>query len=132
MSAKFPRGGGANPFSAIRLYRACALIELNTVYFWYTSHNYESSGDTDPRPTLKIFLFPLTRPCFTCIGGSENYFFNISNYLIVRALTRILKTGVTEPSLPKSGSPTIQKYIASFKNRSPRTKNVSSGLQISS
>ena len=32
-----------------------------------------------------------------------------------RALTRILKTGVPEPSLPKSGSPTIQKNIASFK-----------------
>ena len=31
-----------------------------------------------------------------------------------RALTRILKTGVPEPSLPKSGSPTIQKNIASF------------------
>ena len=32
-----------------------------------------------------------------------------------RALTRILKTGVPEPSLPKSGSLTIQKNIASFK-----------------
>ena len=32
-----------------------------------------------------------------------------------RALTRILKTGVPEPYLPKSGSPTIQKNIASFK-----------------
>ena len=49
-----------------------------------------------------------------------------------RALTRILKTGVPEPSLPKSGSPTIQKNIASFKNRSPCTKNGSSGLQINS
>ena len=34
---------------------------------------------------------------------------------ITRALTRILKTGVPEPSLPKSGSPTIQKNMASFK-----------------
>ena len=32
-----------------------------------------------------------------------------------RALTRILKTGVPEPSLPKSGSPTIQNNIACFK-----------------
>ena len=32
-------------------------------------------------------------------------------------LTRILKTGVPEPSLPKSGSPTIQKNIASFKKK---------------
>ena len=32
-----------------------------------------------------------------------------------RALTRILKTGVPEPSFPKSGSPTIQKNIASLK-----------------
>ena len=32
-----------------------------------------------------------------------------------RALTKILKTGVPEPSLPKRGSPTIQKIIASFK-----------------
>ena len=47
-----------------------------------------------------------------------------------RALTRILKTGVPEPSLPKSGSPTIQKNTASFKNRSPSTKNGSSELQI--
>ena len=36
-------------------------------------------------------------------------------HCINRALTRILKTGVPEPSLPKSGSPTIQKNIASFK-----------------
>ena len=33
----------------------------------------------------------------------------------VRALTRILKTGVPELSFLKSGSPTIQKNIASFK-----------------
>ena len=39
-----------------------------------------------------------------------------------RALTRILKTGVPEPSLPKSGSPTIQKNIASLKNGSSSTK----------
>ena len=39
----------------------------------------------------------------------------------------ILKTAVPEPSLPKSGSPTIQKNIVSFKNRSPSTKNGSSG-----
>ena len=32
-----------------------------------------------------------------------------------RALTKILKTGVPENSLPKSGSPTIQQNIASFK-----------------
>ena len=30
-------------------------------------------------------------------------------------LSRILKTGVPEPSLPKTGSSTIQKNIASFK-----------------
>ena len=47
-----------------------------------------------------------------------------------RALTRILKTGVPEPSLPKSGSPTIQKNLASLKNSSPSTKNGSSELQI--
>ena len=35
----------------------------------------------------------------------------------------ILKTGVLEPSLPKSGSPTTQKNITSFKNRSPSTRN---------
>ena len=34
---------------------------------------------------------------------------------IDRALTRILKMRVPEPPLPKSGSPTIQKNITSFK-----------------
>ena len=43
-----------------------------------------------------------------------------------------LSLGVPEPSLPKSGSLTIQKNIVLFKNRSPSTKNGSSGLQISS
>ena len=40
----------------------------------------------------------------------EHFFDDVS-----RALNRILKTGVPEPSLPKSGSPTIQKNVASFK-----------------
>ena len=51
-----------------------------------------------------------------------------------RAFTRILKRGVPEPSLPKSGSPTIQKNIASFKNtkvnRSPSTKNGPSSKRL--
>ena len=30
------------------------------------------------RPTLKIFLFPLTQPCFSGMGRSENYYvFNL-------------------------------------------------------
>ena len=28
------------------------------------------------RPTLKLFLFPLTQPCFTGMGRSDTYFFN--------------------------------------------------------
>ena len=41
----------------------------------------------------------------------------VTDYAALRALTRILKTGVPESSLPKSGSPTIQKniHVASFK-----------------
>ena len=44
---------------------------------------------------------------------------------VIRALTRNLKTGVPEPSLP-------YKIIASFKNRSPSTKSGCLGLKISS
>ena len=40
-------------------------------------------------------------------------------FTVIRALTRNLKTGVPEPSLP-------YKIIASFKNRSPSTKSESS------
>ena len=40
----------------------------------------------------------------------------------LRAVTRILKTGVVEPSLPKCGSPTIQKNIASSKIGVPAPK----------
>ena len=36
-------------------------------------------------------------------------------HIINRALTRILKTGVPDPFLPKSGSPTIQKNTDSLK-----------------
>ena len=38
-----------------------------------------------------------------------------NKHIVFRALTRIFKTGVPEPSLPKSGSPTIQEKIASLK-----------------
>ena len=34
MSAKFPRGGGANPFSAIRLYVSMMSEQLLTVLKW--------------------------------------------------------------------------------------------------
>ena len=59
-------------------------------------------------------------------------FYNLGARTVNRALSKILKTGVIEPSLPKSGSQTLQKNVDSFKNkhRSPSTKNVGSELQI--
>ena len=44
----------------------------------------------------------------------STYYFVVKRGLL-GALTRILKTGVPEPSLPNSGGPIIQKNIASLK-----------------
>ena len=38
------------------------------------------------RPTLKIFLFPLTRPCFTSMGRSVRFFFNFSNLIPINLI----------------------------------------------
>ena len=49
------------------------------------------------------------------IQQQQQLFQYFRNMTRPRALTRILKTGVPEPSFSKSGSPTIQKNVASFK-----------------
>ena len=36
------------------------------------------------RPTLKLFLFPHIRPCFSGMGQSENYYFNFSNSIPIK------------------------------------------------
>ena len=50
----------------------------------------------------------------TCKKDEQNWKAKVCT--LYRALTRILKMGVPEPTLPKSGRPIIQKNIASFEN----------------
>ena len=42
------------------------------------------NGRKRVRPTLKILLFPFTRPCFTGIGRSVGIFFNFSNWIPIK------------------------------------------------
>ena len=46
-----------------------------------------STGDTANQVSeanLKIFLFPLTRPCFTGMGRSVGHFFMFSNWIPIK------------------------------------------------
>ena len=79
--------------------RVDPLVEENSslqrvIIKWYTASDsftilgfgsWNSLHPISMRPTLKIFVFPLTRPCFNGMGGSVgNFFLNFSNWIPIK------------------------------------------------